>query len=71
MNKKFKLKKNSIYLKYFVIIYTNIQKSGVSNIFSFFLFFKVINTFIQQGCVKLIKNDSKDLYRILNKYCSF
>ncbi len=29
------------------------------DIFIYSLFFKEINHFIQQGCIKLIKNDSK------------
>jgi len=32
---------------------------GVSHLFSFF---KALNTFIQQGCIKLIKSDGKDVY---------
>jgi len=46
---------NSIYLKYktfFFTIYTTAPKFRVS-----LLFVKEINTFIQQGCVKLIKSD--------------
>ncbi|XDV46539.1 hypothetical protein PO909_014421, partial [Leuciscus waleckii] len=40
------------------------------------LFFKEMNTFIQQGCIKLIKSDSKDIYNVTkdsisNKCCSF
>ncbi len=27
-------------------------------------FFKEINTFIQQGCINLIKTDSKDIYNV-------
>ncbi len=35
-----------------------------------------INTFIQQGCIKLIKSESKDFYNVTkdyisNKCCSF
>ncbi len=38
--------------------------------------FQAVNTFIQQGCIKLIKSDSKDLYNatkvyISNKCCFF
>ncbi len=36
---------------------TTIQKFGVSILFNFF---KEINTFIQEGCVKWIKGESKD-----------
>ncbi len=43
----------------FVIQYTLFKSFGSVNVF--FLFFLLINTFIQQGCVKLIKSDSKDL----------
>ena len=37
---------------------------------------KEINTFIQQGCIKSIKSDSKDIYNVTkdyisNKCCSF
>ncbi len=31
---------------------------------SFVIFFFLINTFIQQGCIKLIKIDSKDIYNV-------
>ncbi len=31
------------------------------------LFFKEINTFIQQWCIKVIKSDSKDIYNITKK----
>ncbi len=37
------------------------------------IFFKENNYFIQQGCIKLIKSDSKDilmLQKISNKCCS-
>ncbi len=47
--------------KFCVTIHTTIQRFRVSNFFSL-LFFKENNTFIQQGCVKWIKSDSKDLY---------
>ncbi len=41
-----------------------------------FFFLKEINIFIQQGCIKLIKIDSEDIYNITkelnsNKCCSF
>ncbi len=55
--------------------YTNytVQKFGVSKIF--IVIEKNIDTFIQQGCTKLIKSYNKDIYNatnlILNKYCSF
>ncbi len=37
-------------------------------------FFREINTFIQQECIKLIKSDSQDIYNVikyfvLNKCC--
>ncbi len=48
---EYKVKKNSIYLKKnFVLQYTMLFKSLGSVIY----FFKEINTFIQEGCVKLI-----------------
>jgi len=31
-------------------------------------FFQGINTFIQQGCIKLIKSDRKDLKIVSQKY---
>ncbi len=38
-------------------------------------FYKRINTFIQHGCIKLIKSDWKDIYvqmiSVSNKCCSF
>ncbi len=42
------------------------QMFGVSN-----FFLKDINTFIQQGCIVLIKSDSEDIYNvsISNKLC--
>ncbi len=40
------------------LVYTSVQKFEVSK---FFFFLKEINTFIQQGCIKLIKNYSKDI----------
>ncbi len=42
--------------KYFVTIYTTVQK---------FYFLKEINTFIQQVCVTFIKSDSLDLWLIV------
>ncbi len=30
----------------------------------FFFFFLEINTFIQQGCIKLIKSDITDIYNV-------
>ncbi len=44
-------------------LYTIIQKFVVSKIF-----FKDINTFIQQGCIKLIKSDSKDIYNVTKDF---
>ncbi len=41
---------------FFITIYAAIQMFGVSNVF-----FKEINIFIQQRCVKFIKSDSKDI----------
>ncbi len=29
--------------------------------------FKYMNTFIQQGCIQLIKSNSKDIYNVRNK----
>ncbi len=51
-----KVKKNSIYLKKrnFVLQYAMLFKGLGSVIFSYFFFFKEINTFIQEGCVKWI-----------------
>jgi len=40
--------------------YNIIQKFGVSKI----LFLKKVNAFIQQGCIKLIRRDSKDIYSV-------
>ncbi len=40
-----------------LLAYTIVQRFWVSYIF----FFKEINSFIQQGCIKLIKCDSKDI----------
>ncbi len=61
-------KKNSVYskCKVCVTLYTIIQKFGISKFFLiyYYLFFY---TFIQQGCVKWIKSDSKDFY-IVRKY---
>ncbi len=45
-------------LKFCISICTTIQMFGVSN----YYFFKESNTFIQEGCVKLIKGESADLY---------
>ncbi len=28
-----------------------------------------MNTYIQQGCIKLIKTDSKDIYNVRKYYC--
>ncbi len=55
-------------------MYTTIQKLGVSKIF--FLWIKEMNTFVQQGSIKLIKSEQKSFYivtknNIQNKYCSF
>ncbi len=63
------------YFWYFVIVYNlfiicvcvcvciayikYIHKFGVSKIF-----FKEIYMFIQQGCIELIKSDSKDIYKV-------
>jgi len=33
-----------------------------------FLRNNVTNNFIQQGCIKLIKSDSKDMYNMSNEY---
>ncbi len=30
---------------------------------------KEINTLIQQGCIKLIKSDSKDIYDVIKYFC--
>ncbi len=35
-----------------------------------FFFFKQRNTFIQQECIKLIKNDSTDTYNVLEQQIS-
>ncbi len=32
------------------------------------VFFKEINTFIQQECIKLIKRDSKDIYNATKEF---
>ncbi len=32
------------------------------------ILFKEINTFIQQGCIKLVKTDNKDLYIVLKPF---
>ncbi len=52
-----------------LLIYNTIQKFGVSIL----IFLREINTFIQQGCIKLIKSDSKDIYVIkyIKKLCYF
>jgi len=42
-------------------INTIIQTFVVCN----FSFFKEMNTFIQQGCITLIKRDSKDIHDVL------
>ncbi len=47
-------------------IHYTIQKVQVSTVYVFFIS-KEINTFIQQGWIKLIKSDGKDLYN----RCSF
>ncbi len=31
-------------------------------------FFKEINTFIYQGCIKLIKSDDKDIYNVTKDF---
>ncbi len=31
-------------------------------------FLKEINTFIDQGCIKLIKSDSKDIHNVTNDF---
>ncbi len=46
----------------YLIIYTTVQKFGVSN------FFKEINTLISKGCIKLIKNGSKDIDNVTNDF---
>ncbi len=40
-------------------IYTTIQKSDVSKIY-----FLIENIFFQQGHIKLIRRDSKDIYNV-------
>lgn len=54
-----KLRFRYISVGYIHAIYTTVQKFG--QVF-FFHFFKEMNTFIQQGCIRLIKIDSKDIY---------
>jgi len=52
-------------------IYT-VQKFGVCK--TFVEWMNEINTFIHQGCIKLIESYSKDMYtvtKVLNKCCSF
>ncbi len=34
------------------------------------MFLEDINTFIQQGCIKMIKSDSKDVYDVTKDYIS-
>jgi len=51
---------------YFLYI---IQKFGVTEIFFFCV--TEIDTFIHQGNIKLIKSDSKDIYNVAHKSCSF
>ncbi len=48
--------------------YTTLWKFGVSKVFFVFVFFKEINTFIQQAQIKLIKSDSKSFIIITKKY---
>ncbi len=54
-----------------MICYITIKKFGVSKIFYFKDF--LYRTFIQQWCFKLIKSDSRNIYKItvLNKSCCF
>ncbi len=55
-----------------VLQYTLLFKSLGSVIFFFLIYcFLLINTFIQQGCVKWIKSDCKDLLYIVRKYLYF
>ncbi len=44
----------------YIYIYATIQKYGVSK-----CFFQEINTFIQQGCIKFIKSDSKVIFNLI------
>ncbi len=52
-------------IKMLLVMYfcTTVQKFGTCNSFFFFRK-KEINTFIQQGCIKLIESNSKDIYII-------
>jgi len=45
---------------------SNIQKFGISKIF-----FKEMRTFIQQGCIKMIKRDSKYKYYTKDLYFKY
>ncbi len=53
-----------------------ISYTYLKTIYNFFFFVKEINTVIYQGCIKLIKSHSKDMYdvnkrSVSNKCCSF
>ncbi len=37
-------------------------------IYHFYIFLKEINTFIKQGCIKLIKSDSKNIYDVAKDF---
>ncbi len=45
--------------------YTTVQKFGVSNMV---FVFERNNNFIQQGCIKFFKSDSKDIYNVTNDF---
>ncbi len=48
------------------LIHFKVQKFKVSEkLFSE----REMNTYIQQGCIKLIKTDSKDIYNVRKDYC--
>ncbi len=50
------------------IIYYRSKGQGQEGFFSFFGKKWKINTFIQQGCIKLIKSDGKDMYNVTKAF---
>ncbi len=54
---------NSFFIKYTCCIYLHCSKVWE------IMFLKEMNTFIQQGCIKLIKRDSKDIHIVIQYFC--
>ncbi len=58
-----------IFVKY-ITGYANVLFKRLGSVTVRCYFFKHINTFIHQGCIKVIKSDNKRIYSA-NKCCSF